>query len=462
MSALQDVFVSGSFEDVKTRLMSKQTDPTNEKDLEKLFARKDLNFRDVLQLKPITCHNWLRAAIRADNLEVAEDAFGAITKFEQDMLEHIPHPAARRPLFFDSAYQDVLTELWQKSWNLPKRCLDSPCIIALTKLVSLEFDPGYSTPILKSTGNTPLHWHAAGYHHDEYKESHECVKPFVRKFRSIINTENSLGQTALHLATLRGNIKFIEALVTEGADITLTDYKGDRPAPTANSSSEQKRRVLNALKNKPREQPALPGIPPKGDHVWGAKDHRPFWRHFFGADEKTPQCCPVCKIKQLTCDVYADERKISTARNVEWHKAHIVADADAGPADIVNGIVLCSNCNNQCKVKNVLQFAFDNYRSSLVDVVKLLEEKHGPWLRGSGSAVNLAHFVYQHYRTPGADFPVEFYNLLAQHPTKAAGVSYHRSKHFLLESDAPPAQRRRSVSVLSSLYAHLSLELPFV
>jgi ankyrin repeat protein len=54
---------------------------------------------------------------------------------------------------------------------------------------------------------------------------------------NILNSDNELGMTPLHLATLAGSIRLVRKLLLRGADKYKQDFSGKIPLDIANESS---------------------------------------------------------------------------------------------------------------------------------------------------------------------------------------------------------------------------------
>jgi len=69
---------------------------------------------------------------------------------------------------------------------------------------------------------TPLHWAV-------YVCSSVCVSFLLAKPEVDINSQDIWGQTPLHKAVRRGDLRIIKQLIVKGADWTIIDQQGKTP-----------------------------------------------------------------------------------------------------------------------------------------------------------------------------------------------------------------------------------------
>lgn len=85
---------------------------------------------------------------------------------------------------------------------------------------------GVSGTGLDSAGNTPLYWASHGGHID-------CVKELLSLPNQILDAQNKVGDTALHIAAARGHTKVVEILLERGANADLCNKDDQTPLDLA-------------------------------------------------------------------------------------------------------------------------------------------------------------------------------------------------------------------------------------
>ncbi|ACH46861.1 putative ubiquitin ligase/ankyrin repeat protein [Feldmannia species virus] len=127
-----------------------------------------------------------------------------------------------------------------------KSPLSHACIGSRIAIVKLLIDEGASTRDTDQGGNTALH-HAIG----RGECAQACVKMVLRERNTDVNAQNTLGDTALHLAISTGCQSLVKRLLRHGADPDIRNRVGRQPkdcltVKERRSKSERIRDLLSA------------------------------------------------------------------------------------------------------------------------------------------------------------------------------------------------------------------------
>ncbi|XP_075215894.1 osteoclast-stimulating factor 1-like [Lycorma delicatula] len=85
---------------------------------------------------------------------------------------------------------------------------------------------GVSPTGLDAVGNIPLYWACLGGHVD-------CVKELLAISSLPVNSQNKVGETALHAACSRGHYEVVSLLLQRGSDVTVMNKDKETPAMLA-------------------------------------------------------------------------------------------------------------------------------------------------------------------------------------------------------------------------------------